>query len=442
MNLIKDLGNGLILRRASKDDAQALADFNGHIHGDNEEDRHRVAAWTRDLLALPHPVFKPEDFTVVEETATKRIVSSLNLISQTWAYEGIKFGVGRPELVGTLPEFRNRGLVREQMQEVHRWSEVRGEMVQAITGIPNYYRQFGYEMGLALGGGRVGFEPILPPLKEGEPEPFTVRQVLEQDIPFMLEVYAHARKRSLVTTYRDEEIFRYEVFGKSEHNVNRTEFRIIETAGGEAVGYLSHPWFNWNLGLVLFEYELKPGVSWLEVTPSVCRYGLQTGKEYAQRDNEPLEMKNGLAFWHGTEHPVYTVMRDRLPRVRQAYAWYVRVPDLAGFICHIAPALERRLAESYLPGYSGTLYFNFYRDGLKLVFEKGKLREAESYKPASGVHSDLGFPDLAFLQLLFGYRSLDELRYSFADCDADSEEAHVVTAALFPKKPSLVTGIV
>jgi hypothetical protein len=288
----------------------------------------------------------------------------------------------------------------------------------------------------------VGFEPILPRLKEGEHEPFIVREVVEADLAFMLEVYAHAQKRSLITTYRNEEILRYEVFGKSEHNVNRQEFRVIETAEGEPVGYLSHPWFNWNLGLALFEYELKPGVSWLDVTPSVCRYALETGREYARRDNEKTEMKSGVAFWHGTEHPVYTVMRDRLPRVRPSYAWYVRVPNLAGFIRHVGPVLEKRLAESYLPGYSGTLYFNFYRDGLKLVFEKGKLKEAESYKPASGMHSDLGFPDLTFLQLLFGYRSLDELRHSFTDCYAESEEAHVVASTLFPKKPSLVTGVV
>ena len=60
----------------------------------------------------------------------------MNLISQTWAYEGIPFEVGRPELVGTLPEYRNRGLVRAQFEEVHRWSAARGELVQGITGIP------------------------------------------------------------------------------------------------------------------------------------------------------------------------------------------------------------------------------------------------------------------------------------------------------------------
>lgn len=168
---------------------------------------------------------------------------------------------------------------------------------------------------------------------------------------------------------------------------------------------------------------------------------LAKGKEYALRDNEPPETRNSAAFWHGTAHPAYAVLRDRLPRVRASYAWYVRVADVAGFIRLIAPALEQRLAESYLPGYSGTLHYNFYRDGLKLVFEKGKLKEVESYKPASDTKNDAGFPDLTFLSLVFGYRSLDELRASFADCYVESEDAHVVTAALFPKRPSLVTGV-
>lgn len=439
--IIRDLGDGLVLRHSAPADADALAEFNGKIHGEAETDAPRLAAWTRDLLTRPHPTFDAADFTVVEETATGRIVSSCNLISQQWAYEGIPFGVGRVELVGTLAEFRGRGLIRAQFEEIHKWSAERGEAAQSITGIPNFYRQFGYEMGLELGGGRVGFEPLFPRLKEGESEPFLIRAVKETDIPFILETYSHAQKRSLVTSHRDEKILHYEIFGKSEANVNRAEFRVIERADREAVGYLSHPWFNWNLGLVLFEFELKPNVSWLDVSPSVYRYALTKGKEYARRDNEPLETKNSAAFWHGTAHPAYAVLRDRLPRVHASYAWFVRVADLAGFVRLVAPALEKRLAESYLPGYSGTLHYNFYRDGLKLVFEKGKLKEAESYKPAPGMHSDAGFHDLTFLQLLFGYHSLDELRASFADCYVESEDAHVVTATLFPKKPSLVTGL-
>src|SRR5215207_10599646 len=126
---LRDLGNGLVMRRSTAEDAAALAEFNGKIHGENELDTKRVAAWTHDLLARPHPTLHPDDFTVVEETATGRIVSSLNLISQRWTYGGVPFGVGRVELVGTDPDYRRRGLVREQFEVVHQWSREKGELV-------------------------------------------------------------------------------------------------------------------------------------------------------------------------------------------------------------------------------------------------------------------------------------------------------------------------
>jgi GNAT acetyltransferase-like protein len=441
---IRDLGDGLILRRSTPADAEKLGAFNAMIHSDDGADRpdDRLAVWTSDLLTRPHPTFGTGDFTIVEEQATGRIVSSLNHISQTWAYEGIPFKAGRPELVGTLPEYRHRRLVGIQMDEIHRWSRERGELLQGITGIPHYYRRFGYEMGLELSGGRVGYEPLVPKLKDGEAEPYTTRAATEADIPLLMELYALGCRRGLVSTVRTEEIWRYELGGKSERNATRNVIRIIERAsGGEAVGYLLHAWFNWNLGLLLFEYELKPGVSWWEVTPSVARYMLTTGREYAARDDKPLEQKSVVAFWHGSAHPVYEVWREKLPRIRPTYAWYVRVPDLPAFIRHIAPVLERRIAESYVPGYSGAVRLNSYHNGLQLVFEKGLLKEAASYRPEPDKMGEIGLPDLTVLQLVFGYRSLDELKASYADCYFDSDEARLVVSTLFPKKPSWVSGL-
>jgi len=146
--ILRDLGDGLILRRSTPDDTEALAAFNARIHSNAgpEHPNVGVAAWTHDLLTGNHPSFDVADFTIVEEARTGAIVSSMSLISQTWAYDGIPFGVGRPELVGTDPEYRHRGLVRAQFEVIHQWSTERGERLQAITGIPWYYRQFGYEM--------------------------------------------------------------------------------------------------------------------------------------------------------------------------------------------------------------------------------------------------------------------------------------------------------
>ena len=103
--ILKDLGDGLILRRSTPSDAEALAAFNASVHGYDAtgEADDRVGAWTRDLLERPHPTFRPGDFTIVEDTNTGAIVSSMNLISQVWSYAGIAFKVGRPELMGSDP---------------------------------------------------------------------------------------------------------------------------------------------------------------------------------------------------------------------------------------------------------------------------------------------------------------------------------------------------
>ena len=77
--------------------------------------------------------------------------------------------------MGTLPEYRRRGLVRIQFDVLHAWSRQRGELVQVITGIPNYYRQFGYEYAIDLDGGRCVYPSLIPELKDGEAEAYRFR---------------------------------------------------------------------------------------------------------------------------------------------------------------------------------------------------------------------------------------------------------------------------
>jgi hypothetical protein len=438
--ILRSLRDGLILCRSTAEDADALAEFNSRIHSEDGFDKpdERVGAWTRDLLARPHPTFHADDCTLVVEGATGRIVSSMNLISQTWAYEGIPFKVGRPELVGTLSDYRKRGLVRLQFEEVHRWSAERGELVQGITGIPYYYRLFGYEMGMELGGGRTGFEAQLPKLKEGESEAFTIRPATEADIPFLMEVYTHACQRRLITCVRNEALWRYELTGQSSNNVDRLEIRILERMGTkEPVGYFTHPWYNWDTGLSVFHYELKPGISWLEVTPCVARYLWQMGETYAKRDGKPT-VQTTYSFWFGSEHPSYDIFRERLPRRRDPYAWYLRVPDLPAFLRVITPALERHIASSAIVGYSGEVKISFYRSGLRLALDKGKLVTIEPWQPCHEDQGEAAFPELSFLQLLFGYRTFEELEQSYADCTYRDDERRVLLNTLFPKKASSV----
>ena len=439
--IIKDLGDGLILRRATQNDTEALVAFNSRIHADtdSEEEFEGVGFWVRDLMTRPHPTFDPADFTIVEDSAAEKIVSSLNLINQTWTYGGVEFGVGRPELVGTDPEYRRRGLVREQFDLIHQWSAERGHKVQTITGIPYYYRMFGYEMALTLGGGRIGYLPHTPKLKDDEQEPYLFRTAAKADIPFIMKVYQHALERNLVGCRRDAAYWQYEIDGKSPKNIQRSELRLIETADGERVGFIQHAATIWNAIINLWGYELKAGISWLDVTPSVIRYLVKTGKEYAAR-KEKIELA-GYNFGLGVEHPAFQVLPGRMPRTNNPYAWYIRVVDIPDFLFHIRPVLEQRLSNSYLVGHSGELKISFYRSAVKLTFEKGALKGVESYQPEHNEDADVLFPDLTFLRVLFGYQSFDVVENAFPDCFARTDQGRALVPVLFPQKNSNIWAI-
>ena len=221
------LGDGLVMRPATADDVDELSAFNGQMHRGDEltEPSAWITAWTRDLMTRSHPTFSVGDFLVVEDTGSGRIVSSLNLISQTWSYGGVELGVGRPELVGTDPSYRRR------------------------------------------------------------------------------------------------------------------------------------------------------------------------------------------------------------------------VPDLPAFVRRIGPVLERRLAGSLAPGHTGELKLSFYRSGLRLRFAEGRLAAAESFEPPDDLDAGAWFPDLTFLHLLFGHRSLDELRAAYPDCYTRGDDVPVLLETLFPKKTSCVWAI-
>jgi len=453
--MLADLGQGLILRRTTAGDADALAAFNAdQVRGqDSAVPWEPLGVWTRDLLGGRHPTFKPEDGLVVEDRATGAIVSSMLLISQRWAYGGAPILVGQPELIATRPDYRGRSLVRRQFEVLHGWSSERGEVLQIIAGIPWFYRQFGYEMALERGGGpRVDLTSLEPPPAPDVELPFRVRPMTEADLTFAAALDDQARARSAVTVPRDAAFWRYELTGHTVGSMTRLAFGVIETAGGEAVGTLSHIPVLWNGAVALTHYEVRAGVSWRATWAGVLRYVLAKGEEYAARD--PHARFTQVQLWHmGSEHPLYRAVRFGKDHWR-AYALYTRIPDLAAFCRAIAPALERRLAASPLAGHTADLTLSTYRAGVRLRLDAGRIT-AEPWQPALDVvGQEFGipssdprraaalFPGLGINQLVLGYRSLDELQAIYPDCMVRGGEGRALIDALFPKTASDVWPLV
>jgi hypothetical protein len=274
-----DLGDGLVLHFATSADAEALAQFNGRIHADEQPDHFdpMVAAWTRDLCSEQHPTIGPSNVTLVEDmrAGALGVVSTICLIPQTWTYAGIPFGVGRPEAVGTDPNYRRRGLVRMQFEVLHAKSVAMGHLVQGITGLPWYYRQFGYEYALDLDGGRMTYLVNIPPLKDGEIEPYRLRPMtsltLKDDLPLVKALYERDCARSLIACLRPDWLWEAMLTWYSPDSSEAKQFQIIETAEGRAVGYLAPNREIWGDQFLIDELVVVEGQSLRAVMPSVQR---------------------------------------------------------------------------------------------------------------------------------------------------------------------------
>ena len=431
-----DLGDGLTLRWATPDDIEALADYNVRHLSDHWSDtpahpNESLRGWTRDLMGGSHPTTGAGDFTVVvDERAGGKIVSSLCLISQTWAYAGIPFQVGRPEVVSTSPAYRRRGLVRAQFDAIHARSAARGELMQAITGIAWYYRQFGYEMTLATGGSRRWLAFRIPRRPPDAPPAYRLRPATSDDISLLAELYAIHCSSSLVARLRDAAVWRYELGWK--------KFWLVEDAAGAPVGYAearAHEGGDEPELVKTFcveELAVRPGQSLRAVAEFLGQEFQAQVEELNQAREQPL---TGLALNLGPGHPAYLALGALLEQYRPAWTWYIRVPDLPAFVRHIAPVLERRLAASVMAGHSGTLRLNFYRSQMTLVFDGGTLIEVGAFTPQGMEDGDALFPDQTFLHILLGHRTLAEVNYLYPDCYAGPAAA-VLLGILFPQEPS------
>ena len=191
------------------------------------------------------------------------------------------------------------------------------------------------------------------------------------DLPCIAQLVEHANTRYRVACVRDAALWHYEVFGKREQNTTHAVVCLIDAPIGESVGFLAHPARLFGSTQVTWVYELKPGVSWAAVTPSVIRYLHTIGEAYATRDQGEC---SAFGFWLGRTHPVYDAMRSQLPDTRRLYAWYLRVPDLPGFLWHVAPALET--AAGHLGGR------RVYRRGETQLLSQRPAAGAPPWQPA------------------------------------------------------------
>jgi hypothetical protein len=270
----------------------------------------------------------------------------------------------------------------------------------------------------------------------------TFREATAHDIPVIEALYMRRKKGGIVADIPTYEQWLYEIETWKKHpELKHTlSFQMIIDAQGETVGFVACDAYRRGGVLGVWLLEFVEGVNMQAAMPAVLR-ALRTYGLSVERTQTDIRALQEISLSLGTTHPIHTLLGQALDYPREPpYAWYIRVKDLPAFLMHIAPALEQRLATSPVAGYSGEIKMDCYRGGLRMVFERGRLIDADDWRvPLYGPGANCAFPPLVFLQVLFGHRSIDELRYIFPDIWV-SAEVRPVLLALFPTRPSFVFG--
>ena len=196
------LGDGLIRRWSTPADTEKFAWLMGTVFRDEQDEmpNPRPMAEARLMMQPAFPYMTPADVAVVEDTSQpdRPLVACTAFWRHQWSYAGIPFGMSQPEMVATDPAYRKRGLVRALFEMIHARSAAEGHLLQGITGIPYFYRQFGYEYVLDLDGSRTTYFSLIPARKGDGPEPCSLRRATVEDVAQIAAIYTQGRATSLV----------------------------------------------------------------------------------------------------------------------------------------------------------------------------------------------------------------------------------------------------
>ena len=437
--MIKNLSGNLTLRSLSDGTAEDKANLSKfyvdvftEAYGPEDE---ILGPWVEDLVSDQHPTVTDDDIWVIVDPANDdRIVSATLLIPQTWRYDTIELPIGRVELVATHKNYRNRGLIRELFDVLHQHSEELGHNIQTITGIPYFYRQFGYAMAVDLGSSAsIPFKAVTK-LKDDQQPKFTLCPATLDDIPSLMKWDKYYASQRLLSVVRPAEYWEFEIQHRRQDTDIAYTYHMIVNQDGQAVGYVALGSISIFERLNCTEYVVGEESSYLETYDDVMR----SIKNYAAEkftDNPPYYVRFDSGLYE-TMHPFWE--KTSVASVNPTnYAWYIRVVDPVKLIQDLKPVLEARLISSRANRFTGQLHISFYqKTGLLIKFEEGCIIEVTNEAPAID-KEDAAFPYHTFLNVVFGHRSISDLNAVFSDAYAN-RKGTILLETLFPKKSSWI----
>ena len=363
-----------------------------------------------------HPKMTLENFYIIKDK--EKMVSTLNLIPLKWSIGGVTLKVAEMGFVGTLPEYRRKGLIRKLVEEFHK--DIKNQLydIAVIEGIPYFYRQFGYEYAIPLlEETRIRLDQI----PEWKPK-ITIRPFTEKDLAKARALLEGSQTRYYVHSVRDETVWKLQQKTSMASDPEPFQCYVIEEKA-KMIAYFRIRRIPNEKELLLTEIT--------EVDQLVAQEVLKFLKDYCNRYD--LET---LAANISYEEP-FTEFLASLGGIRRVptYAWQIRIVDYVRIFRKLAPLFERRLANSMYNRLTEVLNFNFRAFTIQLAIKFGRITSIKEI--AKGEKSPIGLNPLAFVQLMMGYKNRQELEEALPDMRVAISHRHLIDT-LFPKMSSYI----
>jgi predicted acetyltransferase len=363
-----------------------------------------------------HPEMTLDNFFVIKHVGT--MVSTLNLIPVTWSIGDVKLKIAEMGHVGTLPEYRGRGLIQKLVLDFLKTMEQQNFDLAVIEGIPYFYRQFGYDYALPLlEETRIRLDQI-PDSKSN----VRIRLFTAKDVAEAMKLLEISQKKFYVHSIRSEAVWETQEKTHIASDPEPFQGYAVEE-DGRLTGYFRIRENSKERELLLTEISEVDQLEARAIVDFLKEYGLKKGLTTLVANisyTEPF-----------TEHLVSIGATKRLP----TYAWQVRITDYLKIFQKLKPLLESRLAHSMYHTLTETLDFNFRRFTIRLNLQGGKIVDIQRLE--TGERSPIGLNPLVFVQLLMGYKSREELELSVPDMRIAVSHKNLIDV-LFPKLPSYI----
>ncbi len=363
--VVRQLADGLVLRRAGAEDVDAIAALNVAVFGAQDE----VAV--RALLDGPLPV----DWLVVaagpgaERPGGGAVAAACARIPHEWCLDGVALRGSQIENVATDERYRGRGLVRALFDAHHEQAAADGELLQVIGGIPYFYRKLGYGYGFDVPPTFSVAPSSVPPVAGDR---VVVRPAGRDDLAWLLEREPGRRRDGLTVVRHREGLETWLLRTRPRHGISWESLSVAE-AGGQPVGWMRT--LAWGEEGQLF---LLPGeAADVEVANQLMAAAVRIGAELAGSLGRPVELLASDLPGTPWSRAVHGAGRPR----PEPSGYYVRVPDEVALLRALEPVLSRRLATSGLVEDRGELLLSLYERGVRLAWDGGRLTVVEAAPP-------------------------------------------------------------